>query len=241
MTFFIKKNRKIKLKCYTNNRIAYELFPITKARNHIPQWWKDIKIPSKNNPEELNKNYGMKGCPGFIEYYKLGYIMPLWTDLTLYSAGKNREFETYAEPSDEFTKVDPHPPYEWSGMYNPKEYMHFKIVGSWLFDCTHSIDWLFGPCHWSTDVLPKRLVIPTGHMNYKLFSATNIQMFMERGDDPVTLNAGMPMMHFIPITERNTEIECIYDPEKYQYMMDKHTRFTFSRIYYKKKKFMKGG
>jgi hypothetical protein len=44
------------------------------AKNFIPQWFKDI--PS-------SKPGTVKDCPSFPDYFSIGYVLPMWTDVNL--------------------------------------------------------------------------------------------------------------------------------------------------------------
>lgn len=57
-----------------------EIEPIKPSQYYIPQWfqntptWLDHQISKVDNPT-------VKGCPGIADFFKMGFVIPLWCDL----------------------------------------------------------------------------------------------------------------------------------------------------------------
>tara|TARA_Y100001937_G_scaffold10245_1_gene12563 strand:- start:96 stop:788 length:693 start_codon:yes stop_codon:yes gene_type:complete len=65
-----------------------DLNPITKSIQSIPQWFKNMKSEGT-----------IKKCPGLIDYFNLGYIHYLWTDITI-EIPEDRRLETQIRVPD---------------------------------------------------------------------------------------------------------------------------------------------
>ena len=86
MIFFFKKKKKV-IDCFTSNQMVYEQFPIAKANEYIPDWYKKLNATySTNVPNTLREKAAtVKRCPGISNLFNEGFILPLWSDLILTS------------------------------------------------------------------------------------------------------------------------------------------------------------
>ena len=82
-----KKRKEIVLDCFTYDRGVYDFASIDYLKNAIPSWWKNL--PSYNNQNNFYGHNSMKGCPGFIDNFKNGFYIPLWSDLKIGIDNKN--------------------------------------------------------------------------------------------------------------------------------------------------------
>ena len=57
-----------------------EVEPITLSQNFIPEWFH--KAPAWHTDQIPKVDLGtVKTCPGILDYFKVGYVVPLWCDL----------------------------------------------------------------------------------------------------------------------------------------------------------------
>ena len=75
-----KKNNEIVF--WTDLKGLPDIVPIRESKHFIPEWFKKAPsfLPESN---ELTAMPTVKRCPGFIDFFKLGYVIPAWTDLHL--------------------------------------------------------------------------------------------------------------------------------------------------------------
>lgn len=207
---FFLKNKKIILDCYTSFNHAYEFFPIARAKEHIPKWWKDLSSTYKD-PQSLVKLPTMKTCAGFNMLYQEGIIMPLWTDTSLTTRTNMMGGGVgIAQFADNITNVDVHKPEQWGSQWDPSEYTQIKIASPWAFKCNEEIPWVWTAPSWSFDN-PESLIIMPGVLEYKYQSNTHINLFFkkyikEKELNIIHLSAGQPMIHLFPLTEREIEV-----------------------------------
>ena len=57
--------------------------------SYIPKWFKDIKAST----DELS-SATIKTCPGFIDYFKQGYVVSLWCDVYLNITIQNNKLQS---------------------------------------------------------------------------------------------------------------------------------------------------
>ena len=55
--------------------------PLKPAKNFVPKWYKDIKVPKSNSfiNDEPEKN--VKSCVPFLDSFMSGYMVELWTEI----------------------------------------------------------------------------------------------------------------------------------------------------------------
>lgn len=81
--FFFKK-KKLVVECFTLSETLAKV-GIPRASRFLPDWWKDL--PKSVNIKPTNSiefpTFTMKTCPGFLDLYKIGNILPLWSEIII--------------------------------------------------------------------------------------------------------------------------------------------------------------
>lgn len=120
---FFKKEQEIHVDFFTLERSCIELTPIVPAINCIPQWWKNLpkKIQDPRFGEIVPPT--VRKCPGFIEYYKLGFMMPMWCDMHV-KVSKEGGIAPLV-PTQRFS-VEQHPPEQHAGFLSSFQNLKLK-------------------------------------------------------------------------------------------------------------------
>ena len=239
--FSILKRRWIDVFCYTDDVNAYEYFPIRRAREFIPQWWKDIPNVYHDSEDQYKtlatRKPTMKRCPGIIEYYKKGFMIPLWTDIEII-VDKNINQNGWSTALGNEGSVELHPDYQKGKFLSSGRWFHNKIPSPWKIETTQQLDFLYLQPHWSLNELNSDIMIPNGHISfYKYNHATNVQMFINKETDRiVNIKAGTPILHLVPLTEKNMKLHVQYDENRCDILNKKEVPFSFKSEYYTTKK-----
>jgi len=239
--FSILKRNWIDIFCYTDNVNAHEYFPIRKARDFIPQWWKDIPsfmYKEHNSFKTLgNRIPSMKKCPGIIEYYKKGLMIPLWTDIE-FIIDKNVNENGWSTAVADGVDVEPHADIQKGAFLSSGNWFHNKIISPWMIETKVPLDFLYLQPHWNLNELNKDVMIPNGYNSfYKGNHSTHIQMFINKESDRiVNIYAGTPILHLVPLTEKKIKIHVSYDENSARLLGKKTTPYSFESKYYRKKK-----
>ena len=182
----------------------------------------------------------MKGCPGLLEYWTKGFVLPLWSDLSIILAGEGETGYEW-QYSDLQSSIDPHKPEQTNNHFPETKYQHLKLISPWLFVCSEDISFLALEPAWQFDVL-KNVRILTGVLNFKFQSATHINMFCLREDKEkeTILHSGVPLYHFIPLTEKkiNLKIHLVTSDKFDRIKQLTQARSSFNRPYDKQKKLL---
>jgi hypothetical protein len=234
--FSILKKKYFDVFCYTNNRIAFEYFPIDYASNFIPRWWKDI--PNNICSDDFGHNHKskrmptMKRCPGVIEYYKKGFMLPLWTDIEFVC--QNNEVHTFF--ADHNTRYESHPDFEKGNFLSDGNWKHVKLISPWIISTSSNIGFNRMQPHWNLNYLNENVLIPNSYTDYFFNHAVNPQMFIHTVKNGVTnIDAGMPLAHLVPLTEKKMKLHILYDEEIVKYY-NQVNRPSFIGSYYTLKK-----
>lgn len=237
--FSIFKKKYIDIFCYTDNINAYEYFPVQKARNFLPLWWKDI--PNEVHTDDCffktksSLLRTMKRCPGIIEFYKKGLIIPLWTDIEFII--NNDINEGCISSAADGTELHSHPEFQKGAFLPENMWIHKKIISPWYFETKTNEDFLVLQPHWNLNNLNADIVIPNGYSNfYNRNSSTNVQVFAKKEINKViNLNAGLPIAHIVPLSDKQLRIHTSYDPDRIDLLNKKAAGYSFTSFYYRKK------
>lgn len=218
---------------------AYEYFPIRQARDFVPQWWKYIPntIYEGNYNTKSFIRSSMKRCPGIIEYYKKGLIMPLWSDVEIIVDQNINDMGWSTAIADQ-SLVEIHEDYQKGNFLSSGNWFHNKICSPWRIETKQSLDFLYLQPHWNLNELNKDIVIPNGYNSfYKDNHATHIQMFVNKSSNRIiNIEAGTPILHFVPLTEKKIKIHTLYDEKRSNILDKKGASYSFKSKYYTKQK-----
>jgi len=185
-------------------------FPIFPASQWRPKWVANCR-------DDFAKHKGYKRpshlyqCPGIFDLYKTGFMIPLWHD-TVIKTQLDEEAFAYVHPSEMLAKLregDPvgtHP-YElqkwlprrpWSiapimKFNTPWNVIAPKGVKFLMTSIAYSDSYEFEACQ--------------GILDPSISTELNVQGYWNVKEGETRLNAGTPLAHLIPISEKSFEYE----------------------------------
>ena len=240
MIFFMKPT-KIVVDCFTHNPVAFDLFPIKKSNECIPDWWKKVeKNPITDNSNKnlpWIKSNTVRRCSGIIDYYNnQSFNVLLWSDVNLeYSRTGSRyifaDGVSRIEYQEEFMRGD-----------YLNDFHQFKIISPWKFKEKSGIKFHYSQSFYNFNN-PDKLFLPPGIIDYKYQHTTEINFFVKKPEgesyhDRLELEAGMPMAHITPITEKKIELKHhLIDFNEFHNRFER-TFFSFNSRYSKRKKIL---
>lgn len=177
---------------------------IESASKFLPDWWKELSPEPTLKLDEKTPSYykNMRHCAGFLDLYRHGFMVPLWSDLLVELGEKGSPWLSW-QFSDEESDAVVHQAHQRGSFLDEKKYQHLKLQTPWILDCKEDIDWIVAPPSWNISE-PDDMIVPTGIVNFKYQRQINANMFMRRGDTNrvVHLEFGQPLLQMIPLTER---------------------------------------
>lgn len=202
---FWRRDKEVIVHCYTDRAEVYNYFPVTHNKKAIPKWFKKLNAPYFNSPEDYENN--LKLCPGFIDLFKTGFTMPLWSDLFLGIGEKGSESYRW-QYSDMCSAIQFHNEKQHGGHFKATEFQHFKLISPWLFQCKENIEFLAVEPFWQFKDLKNISIVP-GKLKFCRQPTTNINLFVRREleKQEILLPAGSSIQTYIPITEKKVRIQ----------------------------------
>jgi len=204
---FIFKRKQLNVECFVNSHRIATTYPIRKSIHYIPEWWKKLD-PTYYAPHNLtNKPYEhptVRSCYGIVELYKAGLIMPLWSDTDIFLE-KTEEMASYSyQAVAESVRITQHRPEEYGN--NFKNFHHMKLISPWILRERSGVKFLFVPCTWSHLAEAPELKVVPGIVNYKHQHTTNVNWFVPHTNAYFRLEAGLPLVQMIPLTDKKIKI-----------------------------------
>lgn len=212
MIFFFKKS-KIVLNCFTYDQMIAKTTPILPAIKFYPTWLKDL--PLETIEEKINPGTGaphkipsgtLKGCPGVIDYFKTGFMAPLWTDVSVI-VDTNGKYSFIS--ADNPFALESHWPGQWSGFNG---YQHVKIVLPWHIEESTGVKFLIQKPYWTTNNDPlwiNKLAPAGGVVDFNSQHCLHLHTFMEKPHirQEFIMKTGTPLVHMIPLTDKKVELK----------------------------------
>jgi hypothetical protein len=168
--------------------------PIKKSITQIPQWFKDITIKKGN----------IKSCPGIIDYFNLGYIHYLWTDIMVEIPDDDNKPTTYTVPDPDNFKIQFHHKSTYLDFLPIEKYKFvLKPISPWRCKTKKGIKLLQLPLYYEFneifDVMPGTINTSYYHQLHPQICFKKTGRFM--------LPRGMPLCMFVPIKEDKLTME----------------------------------
>ena len=202
---FFFKPKEIHLDCFTFRPEVYEFSSVDYSHKFYPEWW--LKLPKTQQKMNLSGKVSeittMKGCVGFVNYYKYGITIPLWSDLRLSYLANERKFDV------EFAfKKHTHGEHlieQMTGLINPDEFAHIKLMSPWIFKTKEDIQWAWMQHTWNFSPVNKITILPA-IIDFKYQNGTNVNFLISTKIRECFLPNNQPLVNIIPLSERKVKI-----------------------------------
>jgi hypothetical protein len=228
MIFLIKK-RKVVLDLFTCQPRAFEFAKPKVATQFFPEWWKELKAHIPDNEVELKPT--MKRCMGFVDHYKHGIILPMWTDFRVEIGEIGTEYH-YGLTSDGYTPIIQHS-VKQRGTFAPADkYCSLKFESPWAARCKEDVYFKWEQPTWNMNNLTAYVVLPAT-VEFVYANAINVHVMFPRSTtrDIRQISFGTPLVHLTPLTEREIDLRYhMVTPTEYS-NFEKGYRVTFLNSY----------
>ena len=200
--FWFCKRKKVVVDAFTPHESVKNEYPIDVASKFLPQWWKDAQ-PSYL-VDDLAPHPTIKSCPGIIDLYSKGFMIPLWTDVVIEVQPEIFRWQA----ADERAVLSSHTPEQWNMFVDSHQFAHLKLSNTWSIRTKENINWVFMAPYWNQN--PADIYsTPPGIVNsYYTYMPLNIQLMISRKAlGMFNLHAGDPIAHVIPMTDKDIQIK----------------------------------
>lgn len=211
MLTLLFKPKPIIIDAFTFTEEVYELYAPQLSSRFVPQWWKDLEanyVSDITFPQVQHST--AKKCVGIIETYKNGFMIPLWSDLAINLTKDNEQRYYRYMFADHASNAVHHNNIQFENFINPERTQHLKLGSPWKLREKTGVKFSLSQPTWNLgQQLPDFNVIP-GVSDFKYQNSTNIQMLFYYPEQDTTKNllieAGTPMYHVIPLSDRPVKI-----------------------------------
>lgn len=202
---FFFKRKKIVVDAFTYNAGCYDFSKPQKASKFFPEWWKSMPTSYQQVTDKATiiERDSFRHCSGFIEWYKQGFVVPMWCDLmleTFEDGSFNAEFSWADSPT-----VTSHPPQQYG--YALNDLIHCKLVPPWMLKEKTGVKFACVEPTWNYLDRDITMNILPGVVDYQVNSSCNVNIFFPKADQKMFFKHGDPLYHIIPITENDIEIK----------------------------------
>jgi hypothetical protein len=176
------------------------------AQGNLPSWWKDLPV----------KDMSLRRCNGTYDYLQYGFIIPMWTDVTVRPDASGVRFEyklgsfgdDYAFHVDGFsTEMAKGCPFGENRKLDNLNYP--KLVTPWRYFTPKGISLMALPVLHEPN--PNYTVMP-GMVNTDYYNQLHIVISVLT-DKEFTIPAGTPMQHMIPIKRNENTKKLVFGNE----------------------------
>lgn len=218
---FIFKKKQLVLDLFTNRQMIYDAAKPKPAAQFYPSWWKDLSTEMKSpNKDDLFPIATMRRCMGFVDHFKNGFIIPMWSDFRI-ELGPIGDPFFRAQCSDGTTHINQHPEI-LRGSYLPDtHYCHLKLHTPWAARCKEDIYFKWEQPTWSLKAPNKVIVLPgTIEFKYQYSLNLNLMFAREKEKSSLQLDFQSPIVHLTPLTERELVLNYhMVDQQEYNKFM----------------------
>ncbi len=214
------------------------------AYNHYPPVLAKTLKPLREYQENKFGSYNFPQCPGMYDYARYGYIIPAWSNIHIKANKAGVVAFTGSKGEDQqkrrstpFMQPLPMDKSIIDGAFELQDDVPltvFNVGGPWKVHGKGNISGLLLPAYYHNNLLDNLYMYP-GIVDYNGFTTINF-IFTAKRKCEITINAGEPLIHFIPfITNKN--IKASYGPinetkKDYDQCIKWFHQLNFYRKYY---------
>lgn len=229
---FLFKRKKVVVDAFISNKFAhaYDYAPIDYADKFYPDWWKNLpKV--KIDFDKMNRDdETMRLCAGFVDHYKRGLILPMWSDLMIKTEPPDRY---YFQFSDETSTCQSHSSVQRQGFYD--DHINIKIISPWLLRSEKDVYFTFLPPMWNNIKKPE-YETAIGTVNFYYQNSTHINLLIKSPKN-IFIPFNQPILHMMPLTEREVVIKRhLVSEEEWHRENRRMISLSFFGAYFKLKK-----
>lgn len=228
--------KKIKLECFTSNAGVHQFFPISPAKKHTPQWYKDMPQTTKapQGPKGfIEADVGtIKRCDAFSALYNKGFVIPMWADLVIETTSEGVWQYAYSDVIDNFkgSNLEHHPPEQIGHSFG--DYIHLKIVVPWQIHEKTGVDFYFCENTWGMSQHLNAIKVLPGVLNFKNQHNCHINILVKKENNRIVIEHNTPIVYCIPLSKNKLSIKnTLVSDQEYKHLKQLSYVFSFVGTY----------
>jgi len=220
LSIFSKLNP-ISIDAFTYNESIYNYYPPRPSKEYIPTWWKQLSSDFTDSTGFNILHPTMKRCMGFIESFRYGFIVPLWSDLSINLFKDGQKSYYRYQFADAQSILQTHNPEQYKGFIDTSSMQHFKIIVPWRIKEKSGIKFNISQPTWNMCNLNSNLTVLGGISDFKYQDSCHFQILVNYPESNNSTNilipSDTPLMQVTPLSERPIKIHThLIDKSKYE-------------------------
>lgn len=202
MFFFLKKKPSV-VTLITTDEAVFKYARPERAAKFIPPWFKTLPKNIFSN-DQLAPKATLRSCPGFIDLYKSGFIVPSWSDFNLEIGADYYRYEF----ADRKSEIQNHPIDQIRDSHFYETHLIGKLMSPWWAKSNKPIKLLLTAPVWNNFGADDMCVVPGVLSLHDFFMDTNINMLLKKQPEAkvYTIKFGQPLCHLIPLADSPVEL-----------------------------------
>lgn len=201
---------------FTTLRSVYEIYKPDVSIKFYPDEFKAIpKTYVGTDPTTGIKCNAptIRKCNGIVDYYKTGFVLPMWTDFICQPKGCVAKESSIGMITQPFY-YENHSREQYPGLF--EDYIHVKLESPWLFREKTGIKFVWGSPTWNLHKHRNNFTVVPAAVSYNYQCTTNVNIFVRKDSEDFILTGGTPLVHITPVSEKEISIKhhLIDDSEK---------------------------
>ena len=214
--FFFKRST-IVVDSFTTHRSVHELYSIQPSIQFFPEEIKQLQNTYVEEDPNTKIRYSVptvRKCLGMIDLYKVGHIIPMWTDF-------------FCEPKRSLTNecapgmmqnpfmFSMHDNRQFPGLF--LDHIHLKFHGVWAIRDKSGTKFHWTSPLWNQSKHYNNFLLLPAVVSYEHQSQTNVNFFINKKSDDFLLKSGTPLVHLTPLTDKKVVFKNhLVDMKEYQ-------------------------
>lgn len=234
--FFSIKSKAINVDLFTADPNAFYNAKPASSAHFWPDWWKKLPDHLLQGDSKILTSPTMRSCAGFIDLYKNGWMIPMWSDLRFETDSTGDYIWQYADKKSE---VSSHNIKQAGSLLDGKNMLNAKLMTPWQAKSKESVKTVMMSAMWNHGFTDD-WVIPPAVTDPYYTASLNINMFVTKTNTSRVFEIPFltPLVQMIPITERPVKLHThLIDKQEYDRILDNDSqRPTFLRSHFVVKK-----
>lgn len=193
------RNKKITIDFFTDDYAIYDLFKIEKTSRHKPKW--------------LTKDLPVRHCAGFADMLTKSFVVRSWSDITILKDDQNNIITESSNPNCEITSN----PIEHRGSFlSSQRFQHLKFLTPWVPRTSDPLHCSFYSAAWHNEKFLSTLCNLPAIRDFYFEKNWNIHFILDKNNMQSTemIYTNEPLQYFVPLTDKEVDVNCFYDPEE---------------------------
>lgn len=195
--FWFCKKKPITLTFYTTDETVFNSAKPQRASRFVPSWVH--ALPTKLLREDgITPNSTVRNCPGLMDLYQSGFIVPLWSDVNIKMEDSGYQYQF----ADQRSTIETHSATQFSTSPFAETHINLKFINPWWIFSDSAVKLLYIAPTWNDMGSEDMLLVPGIMSPNKCLLPLNVNFLAKKKSSFYELEFGSPLVHIVPLSEK---------------------------------------